>query len=190
MTDHDSELLFARAGAALRAPHPRDAAEIEALVRRVGAAPVVHVMPARAWLPWWVGIAAAGVAFVIGLGVGRTGGARTTVASTGGRPTLVSQVASIGGGEQSIAFVFVAPAARKVSLVGDFNGWDASATPLQRTDGRNTWSIAVRLPPGRHVYAFVIDGATWVADPQAPLAPEQWFGQRNSVIVIPEDRRS
>lgn len=38
--------------------------------------------------------------------------------------------------------------------------------------------------------AYVVDGVTWVADPHAPLSPEQWFGHRNSVIVVPEDRRS
>jgi 1,4-alpha-glucan branching enzyme len=90
-----------------------------------------------------------------------------------------------------VEFVFVAPGARNVSLVGDFNGWDAAATPMRRTDGRTTWSVALRLPAGRHVYAFVIDGDAWVADPQAPLAPEQWFGQRNSVVIVASagDRR-
>ena len=52
------------------------------------------------------------------------------------------------------------------------------------TDGRTTWSVAVQLPAGRHVYAFVVDGDAWVADPQAPLAPEQWYGQRNSVVIV------
>ena len=94
--------------------------------------------------------------------------------------------------QRPVEFVFVAPSARNVSLVGDFNGWDASATPMRRTDGRTTWSVAVQLPAGRHVYAFVVDGDAWVADPQAPLAPEQWYGQRNSVVVVAAsgDRRS
>jgi hypothetical protein len=63
---------------------------------------------------------------------------------------------------------------------------------MRRTDGRTTWSVAVQLPAGRHVYAFVVDGDAWVADPQAPLAPEQWYGQRNSVVVVAAsgDRRS
>jgi len=93
--------------------------------------------------------------------------------------------------QRPVEFVFVAPTARNVSLVGDFNGWDAKATPMRRTDGRTTWSVAVPLPAGRHVYAFVVDGDAWVADPQAPLAPEQWYGQRNSVVIVASlgDRR-
>ena len=56
---------------------------------------------------------------------------------------------------------------------------------------RLLFSVSVPLAAGRHVYAFVVDGNDWVADPQAPLSPEQWFGQRNSVVVVPAgDRRS
>jgi hypothetical protein len=62
---------------------------------------------------------------------------------------------------------------------------------MRRTDGRATWSVSVPLAAGRHVYAFVVDGNDWVTDPQAPLSPEQWYGQRNSVVVVPVgDRRS
>lgn len=176
----DSDELFARAAAGLRAPHPDDADGMETLLRRVRATPTTRIPRGVMRLPWWAAVAAAAVAFAVGLGVGHTDN----------RLTLVGRVASAGADGQPTAFVFVAPVARNVSLVGDFNGWDAGATPLRRTDGRNTWSVAVRLPPGRHVYAFVVDGVTWVADPQAPIAPEQWFGQRNSVIVVAEDHRS
>ena len=186
MTEHDidpdreGDPMFARAAAALRAPHPDDAAGMDALLQRVRATPAGRIPRGGIRLPWWAAVAAAAVAFAVGLGVGRTDHPAT----------LVRHLAVTGSDEQSTAFVFVAPVAQNVSLVGDFNGWDAAATPLRRTDGRNTWSVAVRLPPGRHVYAFVVDGVTWVADPQAPLAPEQWFGQRNSVIVVAEDHRS
>jgi hypothetical protein len=180
--DPEHEALFARAAAALRAPHPDDAAGMEAVLRRLRATPTRRIPRGGVRLPWWAAVAAAAIAFAVGLGVGRTDN----------RPKLVEHLAAAesDGTAQPVAFVFVAPVAHNVSLVGDFNGWDAGATPLRRTDGRNTWSVAVRLPPGRHVYAFVVDGVTWVADPQAPLAAEQWFGQRNSVIVVAEDHRS
>jgi len=85
---------------------------------------------------------------------------------------------------QEVAFVLVAPAASQVSVVGDFNGWDASATPMTRhTDGA-AWTVRIRLAPGRHVYAFVMDGAQWVSDPLAPLAPANEYGMRNSVVVV------
>jgi hypothetical protein len=81
-------------------------------------------------------------------------------------------------------FVLVAPHASSVSLVGDFNGWSLGATPLERQGA--IWSVEVTLPPGRHVYAFVVDGEEWVADAYAPRAPEDEFGRPNSVILVPE----
>jgi len=87
-----------------------------------------------------------------------------------------------------IKFVLVAPHAATVSVVGDFNNWDAQATPMTRTPTGGTWSVALKLPAGRHVYAFVVNGANgtsqWVADPTAPLAPEDGLGAPNSVVLV------
>jgi 1,4-alpha-glucan branching enzyme len=68
-------------------------------------------------------------------------------------------------------------------LVGDFNDWDSAATPAKRqADG--SWTTWVQLRPGRHVYSFVIDGTHFVSDPAAPIAPDDGYGQRNSVVVV------
>jgi hypothetical protein len=87
--------------------------------------------------------------------------------------------------DEVVQFVLVDRAAARVALVGDFNGWDAEATPMRR-DRDGAWSVALPIPRGRHVYAFVVDGRRWVADPVAPLAPEEGFGFRNSVVVVGE----
>lgn len=82
-----------------------------------------------------------------------------------------------------IKFVLIAPQAARVAVVGDFNGWDTGATPaVKQPDG--TWATFVALRPGRHVYSFVVDGAHFVNDPAAPLAPDDGYGQRNSVVVV------
>jgi hypothetical protein len=87
-----------------------------------------------------------------------------------------------------IKFVLVAPHASTVAVVGDFNNWDAQATPMTRTPTGGTWSVAIPLQPGRHIYAFVVNGANgttqWVADPTAPLAPEDGLGAPNSVVLV------
>ena len=85
-----------------------------------------------------------------------------------------------------IQFVFVAPKATSVSLVGDFNGWDIARTPLQPADGSGMWSVTLPLPPGRHRYAFVVDGTRWTVDPAAPRAVEDDFGSPNSVVTVGE----
>ena len=82
-----------------------------------------------------------------------------------------------------VQFVLRAPKASQVTVVGDFNQWDPVATPMMRRQG-GAWTAAIPVSPGRHVYAFIVDGDRWVADPAAPLAPEDGFGIRNSVIVV------
>lgn len=86
----------------------------------------------------------------------------------------------------TVEFVLVTSSASTVSLVGSFNGWNATATPLRPTGSPGVWSVSVPLTPGRHVYAFVVDGSELIADPTAPQAPDDDFGSPNSVIVIGE----
>jgi hypothetical protein len=81
-----------------------------------------------------------------------------------------------------VKFVFVAPSATNVALVGDFNGWNPDSTPMKRTGG--TWTVTVPLRTGRHLYSFVVDGTQWLPDPSAPLAAEDGFGHSNSVVLV------
>ena len=102
-------------------------------------------------------------------------------AAAAGSPTL-------GDGRTRVArvqFVFVAPQARRVAVVGDFNDWDAAAAPLAPAGG--VWSAQVDVPFGRHDYAFVVDGDRWVRDPNAPQAPADEFGGGYSVLVVDEN---
>lgn len=72
--------------------------------------------------------------------------------------------------------------ASTVSVVGDFNNWDVRATPM--TLDRGAWSVSLPTTQGRHVYAFVIDGERWIADPRAPKATDSDFGRPGSVIIV------
>jgi len=70
----------------------------------------------------------------------------------------------------SVTFFLTAPYKPAVSLVGDFNGWDAMATPMH-TDGSGLFWVTVRLSGPTH-YRFVVtlDGSgkqVTVADPYA-----------------------
>lgn len=85
-----------------------------------------------------------------------------------------------------VQFVLVAPDARGVSLVGDFNDWDVAATQLRPAGAGGVWTIEVPLAPGRHRYAFVVDGKRWLADPSAPRAVDDDFGTPSSVVTIGE----
>jgi len=83
-----------------------------------------------------------------------------------------------------VQFVFVAPGASEVALVGDFNDWSLGATPMRTVPGNGMWTVTVPLSPGRYRYAFVVDDTTWVRDPSAPPAIESDFGRPNSVLTV------
>lgn len=88
-----------------------------------------------------------------------------------------------------VKFVLIAPQASRVAVVGDFNRWDGTATPaVRQADG--TWTTFVPLAPGRHVYSFMVDGTHFVTDPSAPIAPDDGYGQKNSVVVVTGGRAS
>jgi hypothetical protein len=86
-------------------------------------------------------------------------------------------------GVRVVQFVFVAPGASRVTLVGDFNGWDTDATPMQK-GAPGIWSVSLPLPVGRHHYAFVVDDEQWAADPAAPQAVADDFGTPSSVVTV------
>ncbi|HEV8264372.1 MAG TPA: isoamylase early set domain-containing protein [Gemmatimonadales bacterium] len=98
---------------------------------------------------------------------------------------LVAVARSAGPSTQDLQFVLVAPQAATVSLVGDFNDWDAARTPMRplRADGP-VWSAVVPLAPGRYHYAFLVNGSRWLADPAAPAASDDGFGAPSSVVTV------
>jgi hypothetical protein len=208
MTDERDEQLFRRAADVLRAPGARDddaLADAIAAVRHeatdggIGAAALRGAVVSRRRGPLMGGMArgtargtarfiaglAAGVAFAAGLGIGLYSGWRMRGASYGLAADEVMMCGALGaaGDVSPVQFMLIAPAATRVALVGEFNDWDPQATPMSRATG-GAWHVAVPLANGRHVYAFVVDGSAWVSDPQAPIAPERWFGASNSVLLV------
>lgn len=83
-----------------------------------------------------------------------------------------------------VQFVLDARAATSVSVVGDFNAWDGTAAPLSRDSVSGVWSALVDVTPGRHVYAFVVDGGKWTLDPRAPRTRDSDFGTEQSVMIV------
>lgn len=156
--------------------------------------------PARSRGAWWLDpgalrvpplVAAASLIAVLGVGLSAGVWWSTLHGASAGRhaPGMARGSAAAGDAAAqptTVTFVFRAPGATRVCLVGDFNGWDANATPLRRAALGDMWTAQVPLPRGLHAYAFVIDGSDWSVDPSAPLSPEATFGRRNSVVVVGE----
>jgi hypothetical protein len=94
-----------------------------------------------------------------------------------------------GDRSQRVQFVLVAPDAKKVAVVGDFNGWDASHAGYQAQHrGGGVWSVTAPVPLGHHRYSFVVDDSLWVADPTAPRVTDYDYGMPNSAIVVQEQK--
>jgi len=179
-----------RIAAPLRAPEHVDPSFDERLMERVRAEGSA-LYPQRGARPWWrterefriaplTGLAlAAGVAGVIAVSGIAIGSHISSVApvtasagTTAGRDTV-----------QVVRFVFVDPSARQVELVGDFNEWSKGTTQLSHSGAPGVWTVSVPLSPGRHEYAFIINGSRWVADPFAPKSSDD-FGTESSVIRV------
>jgi hypothetical protein len=104
--------------------------------------------------------------------------------STGQSPTAVAP--QLPASDTLVTFIFAAPSAAKVSVVGDFNQWDAASTPMKRFGTSGYWTVTVPISVGRHLYSFLAvgkDGERWSADPNAPAAPDG-FGRASSVLLV------
>jgi hypothetical protein len=103
---------------------------------------------------------------------------------------LASRAALIRGASPDtvhvVRFVFTDPEARAVSLVGDFNAWSKSATPLVEESSGGRWIVTVGLPRGRHEYAFVVQRGNeerWATDPFS-LPVRDDFGTETSIVSV------
>jgi hypothetical protein len=188
----DSEEEFVeRMARVLRAPETLDDTFEEDLVRAIRADRAIdRRSPLRQLRPltpaWWrapalrmsplVGLALA-ASLVIATGVG-------TLRLTAPRPaTIVPAVAEVVHDTVHVVrFVFVGKV-KSVSLVGDFNKWGASATPLSTSGLRDTWVVSLPVPRGRHEYAFIVNGTRWVADPFAARNTDD-FNTESSIIAV------
>ena len=131
------------------------------LAARLGAAASISRRPA------WAAALAAGIVAVASVGMLRP------------RPSTAGGLAPI-----PVQFVLVAPDARSVAVVGDFNNWGLNDTALVAENHDGVWSVSAPVKAGVHRYAFLIDGERYVADPTAPRSSGDDFGMPSSALVV------
>ena len=79
-------------------------------------------------------------------------------------------------------FLFLAPKAQHVSVIGDFNNWSPNANPMKRQpDGG--WTAQIMLNHGHHQYQFLVDGVPTL-DPRAQGAARNAKGEKVSLIAV------
>ena len=82
---------------------------------------------------------------------------------------------------EGVVFAIEAPDARRVQLLGDFNGWTLDGNEM--TPAGPIWTRVLKLHPGRYRYRYVVDGL-WQSDPLNAEVEPAPFGGVNSVFVL------
>jgi hypothetical protein len=85
---------------------------------------------------------------------------------------------------REVRVYFYYPHARKVSVTGDFNGWDPQGVPLRSAGKPGLWETTLRLKPGAYSYNFIVDGSMLVPDPNAPNQMPDGYGGTNSIMMV------
>jgi hypothetical protein len=168
--DTELDVFIERVAARLRAPVPLSSQVERRVLARLRAGPAGLASSFLTGRRRPVAVLALAACLAAVFGVGIMVGRRSTPASA-------------DHGPRPVEFAFRTTADSAVAVVGDFNDWDARATPLHpASDG--LWSVTVALRPGRYRYTFVVDGTRWRRDPYAPRALEDDFGAPTSVITV------
>jgi hypothetical protein len=77
-----------------------------------------------------------------------------------------------------------APEARAVTLVGDFNNWDAGASPMRRLKN-GSFTATLSLETGHNYrFRYLIDGQRWENDWRADRYVKNSFGTDDSVVAV------
>ncbi len=73
---------------------------------------------------------------------------------------------------------------KTVFLVGEFNGWDNRATPMEKMkDGSFTATLTLQKGK-KYQYRYLLDGAIWENDWEANEYVPTEYGSDNSVVVV------
>ena len=75
--------------------------------------------------------------------------------------------------------------AKTVHIVGEFNSWKTSTTPLKKSKN-GEFSVTLDLKKGReYQFRYLLDGVTWENDWNADKYVPSFFGDSdNSVVTV------
>lgn len=74
--------------------------------------------------------------------------------------------------------------ADSVHLVGDFNDWNETATPMTRDARAGIWRVRLDLDKGReYQFRYLVNGKDWHNDWHAEEYAPNIHGSDNSVVI-------
>lgn len=93
--------------------------------------------------------------------------------------------AAVKNTDNGIEFIYDAPQASVVYLVGSFNDWNSENIQMEQ-DKNGVWHTTLDLEPGEYQYKYVVDG-NWYYDPDHTNLADDGYGGSNSLVVVGED---
>ena len=78
-----------------------------------------------------------------------------------------------------------AQSARRINLVGDFNNWSITETPMKRLkNGEFTVTVDLETPKA-YAFRYILDGTEWENDWEADrYVPSTVAGSENAVVEV------
>ncbi len=83
---------------------------------------------------------------------------------------------------KKIEFLFYAPQANEVLLLGDFNQWNGKKHNMKKKDD-GAWKKTLKLAPGTYEYKYLVDG-NWQEDASNHQVRQNSFGTYNNVMTV------
>ena len=196
MTEESRDPFIDQIAAELRRPVRLDPRFDSRVMESLNSADVIPLHPAsqrrRPWIvrPWILRVSPIGVfataAALIGVVAfgawkfsaidqvqvadSQVTGSLIPVANDGEEPLVLHQ------------FTYYQKGLESISLVGQFNDWDADSTTMTEVSP-GVWTVSLRLRPGVYEYQFILNGTERVTDPTMPQTPSD-FGSPNSVVTV------
>lgn len=95
-----------------------------------------------------------------------------------------SKHVSLGPAQKTEGTIFRvhAPKAHRVSVVGDFNGWQRQESQMKPV-GDGWWQLSVKIPPGQYQYVYFVDGKA-LTPPESVLQVDDGFGAKNGLLEV------
>ena len=91
-------------------------------------------------------------------------------------------IQNLGGGW--VRFVFEEMGEADVFLVGDFNGWDRTAEPMNWDPLKKCFNVELFLAPGKYEYKLLLNKEKLTIDPDNPESVYDGFDGCNSVLRV------
>jgi AMP-activated protein kinase-like protein len=194
VTEHPDPFID-QIAAELKRPVRLDARFDERVMDALNAPDVIPLHPTRQarrpWIvrPWTLRVSpigafatAAALIGVVVFGAWQLSSVESSQVASGQVTELVPVSNTDAGALVPHQFTYYQKGLQSISLVGEFNDWDADSTAMTEVSP-GVWTVTLLLKPAVYEYQFILNGKQRVTDPTMPQTSND-FGSPNSVVTV------